>query len=392
MEWSPGGASASSVVRGDLAVTYPPATAVDAAAALELLDAALTPVELPHVLAAVAGWWRTRAAASAACAAVVDDHLHAIHAACTRAQGSPCTVLMEQCRLNEASIQARLEREFQFAGPTQWLPLECDGRALGMLALAGAPATEVPPLWLDVTRRLLLHARDRADRLLHARLESLAEFCAGAGHEINNPLGTIVGRTQLLARAERDPQRLRTLGAIGGQALRARDMIGDVMLFARPPEPSPVAVRLAGAVAAVAARLAEDLAAGGVELHGSRDSAVEIAADPAQLEIVVSELMRNSLQAMSGGGILTIDVASREVDGRAMAELIVSDEGPGLSPLEREHLFDPFYSGRQAGRGFGFGLSKCWRIVTQHQGCIHAVPREGGLTMIVHWPMWAAKE
>ena len=68
------------------------------------------------------------------------------------------------------------------------------------------------------------------------RLESLAEFAAGAGHELNNPVATIVGRVQLLLRDETDPARRQALETIAGQAYRIRDMISDVMLFARPPE------------------------------------------------------------------------------------------------------------------------------------------------------------
>ena len=69
-----------------------------------------------------------------------------------------------------------------------------------------------------------------------SRLESLAEFAAGAGHELNNPLATIVGRVQLLLRDETDPARRQALETIAGQAYRVRDMISDVMLFARPPQ------------------------------------------------------------------------------------------------------------------------------------------------------------
>ena len=77
-----------------------------------------------------------------------------------------------------------------------------------------------------------------------AKLEALAEFAAGAGHEINNPATTIAGRATLLLRDETDPIRRQALKTIGGQAYRIRDMIGDLMLFARPPEPQPVFLQL----------------------------------------------------------------------------------------------------------------------------------------------------
>jgi hypothetical protein len=67
--------------------------------------------------------------------------------------------------------------------------------------------------------------------------------------------------------------------------------------------------------------------------------------------------------------------------------LAVVDNGPGLTDLEREHLFDPFFSGRQAGRGLGFGLPKAWRIITLHGGRIEfEASAMGGAKFIVHWP------
>ncbi len=80
-----------------------------------------------------------------------------------------------------------------------------------------------------------------------SRLEALAEFAAGAGHEINNPLATILGRAELLQRridrvvpSGEAVEARRDLAIIAGQAQRIRDMIGDLMLFARPPAPKLV--------------------------------------------------------------------------------------------------------------------------------------------------------
>jgi signal transduction histidine kinase len=57
--------------------------------------------------------------------------------------------------------------------------------------------------------------------------------------------------------------------------------------------------------------------------------------------------------------------------------ICVRDDGPGITPDERQHIFDPFYSARQAGRGLGLGLSKCWRIVTNHGGRIEVASQPG---------------
>ena len=75
------------------------------------------------------------------------------------------------------------------------------------------------------------------------------------------------------------------------------------------------------------------------------------------------------------------------VDAVPSAVVTVTDNGRGLSETDRAHLFDPFYSGRDAGRGLGFGLCKCWRIVTNHGGWIDVDAAPGvGTTFRVFWP------
>jgi signal transduction histidine kinase len=226
-------------------------------------------------------------------------------------------------------------------------------------------------------------AGDTDDALLRAKLEAMAEFAAGAGHEINNPLAAISGRAQLLLKDETDPERRRHLITIGAQALRIRDMIGDAMLFARPPEPQPQAVCVSDALERVQQSLAESLDHRQLSIGGARDADVVLQADPTQLEIVLSELLRNAIRFAPAGSTIDVDVHRSESES---ATIIVRDRGPGLSEIDREHLFDPFYSGRQAGRGLGFGLPKCWRIVTLHGGRIR--PDEcDGFAMHVEWPV-----
>jgi len=221
-----------------------------------------------------------------------------------------------------------------------------------------------------------------------SRLESLAEFAAGAGHELNNPIATIVGRVQLLLADEADPERRKALATIGGQAYRIRDMIGDLMLFARPPRPEPKVVDLAELAAEVAVR---PQPADGDELRRrveiETNGAVPVWADPTQLSVVIDELVSNSLEATRDGGTVTVGAVAVEHDGRRWGRLDVADTGSGLDETDRQHLFDPFYSGRQAGRGLGFGLPKCWRIVDGHRGRIDVeTPEGGGVIFRVFWP------
>jgi signal transduction histidine kinase len=225
------------------------------------------------------------------------------------------------------------------------------------------------------------------DNFEGAKLAALAEFAAGAGHEINNPLATISGRVQLLLRTESDPERRRALATIGGQAARIRDMIGDLMLFARPPVPAPRQLDLNEVVGDVAVALADKLAESDCRLKVETNGRPEIWADRGQLEVVISCLLQNSIEASARRGVIRVALQAIQDGDQAMALFRVSDEGCGIDDRVRDHLFDPFFSGRPAGRGLGFGLSKCWRIVTNHGGKISVASAPGGATTFeVTWP------
>ncbi|QDT17954.1 sensor histidine kinase [Alienimonas californiensis] len=204
---------------------------------------------------------------------------------------------------------------------------------------------------------------DFANRLRDAKLAAMAEFCAGAGHEINNPAAAIHGRCSLLLRNCQDPALARELRVISEQALRIRDMIADALLFADPPEPRPEPVWLGEVVEEALPGLRERAADYGCTLE-TDCAPVPLNADPEQLAVVVASLARNAVEA----GAHRLRLRGRLRGGRAL--LWVSDDGAGFTEQERTHAFDPFFSGRQAGRGLGFGLPKCWRIVTVHGGTL----------------------
>ena len=277
------------------------------------------------------------------------------------------------------------------------VPFELNGDALGGAFLFGIKSLRDYQPLADASARLVaqLCALTRATRknqcerqLRDLKLEALAEFAAGAGHEINNPVATIVGRTSLLLKNESDSERRRALETIGGQALRIRDMIGDAMTFARPPEPVCESICASEDIDRVVESLREQFARHETSLKLEVDSDIRLQADGEQFRVVVSCLLRNSLEAMRHGGAVTIQL-SRKKDKIEVARLTVRDDGPGLDAIEAEHLFDPFFSGRQAGRGLGFGLSRCWRILQMHGGQIDVETVEGKPGLVVHtdWPI-----
>lgn len=246
-------------------------------------------------------------------------------------------------------------------------------------AIDGIPSL-LPSLTAKLGRLAALE-REFRETLETEKLESLAELAAGAGHEINNPLAIIGGRSQLLLRDEQSPERQRELALIVAQVRRANEMIADMRLFSRPPEPEPEAFDLVELVNQTVAEFADQATDRAIDLVRTEQiEPVQIEADPVQIGVVLHAIVRNALEAIGREGVVEISVRRTPVG----AEVSVADDGPGILPEERRHLFDPFYSARQAGRGLGFGLSKAWRIVTNHGGQIEvdSEPGEGAVFVV----------
>jgi signal transduction histidine kinase len=249
-----------------------------------------------------------------------------------------------------------------------------------------------------------------------AKLEALYQFAYGLSHEINNPLANIATRAQTLLVDERDPERRRKLATINQQAFRAHEMIADLMLFARPPAlqllPTDMA-ELADRVVAEMRPLAEEQ--GAALLRSGTTQPLIANVDPTQIAVALRALVQNSLDAMRGSGRIEVSAESVLSTPHSVLstqgaphppiptphfapapnpqsairnlKLAVADTGPGITPEIRPHIFDPFFSGREAGRGLGLGLSKAWRIVREHGGTIEVEsPSTGGAVFTIALP------
>lgn len=283
---------------------------------------------------------------------------------------------------------APLQRQV-LSEPTEGWGVVCD-RSLE--AATAEDAAGVEAALNAVTRRLLPRADGTGCRFPESRLlEALAEFSAGAGHEINNPLGSILGQAAAALRSRPGIELQQALELIGAQAWRIRDMIGNTMLFARPPavERREVDCELAAREIVQAIQEQPGFETPPVTVEAASDLP-RLWADDSQLRTLISCLVRNAIEASNSVGsrdAVRVTIGwNREVDA---LELCVADRGSGLaSDTVRRHLFDPFFSGRPAGRGLGFGLSLSWQIVRRHQGmmfCESAADR--GLRVHVGLPL-----
>jgi signal transduction histidine kinase len=220
-----------------------------------------------------------------------------------------------------------------------------------------------------------------AEQLRAQKLSALAEFAAGAGHEINNPLAVISGQAQYLLRSEQEAPRQQALQTIIGQAQRVHEMLRELMQFARPPRPEMQQLDVLSLAREVLTSLTELADGHRVRLIYPEDRpAIHLHADPGQLRTALTCLLRNAIEAAGTDGWASVrleQAACNQVD------VVVEDSGSGPAWQQRQHLFDPFYSGRQAGRGRGLGLPTAWRLAREQGGDVRFVGLPGGPTRFI---------
>ena len=214
------------------------------------------------------------------------------------------------------------------------------------------------------------------NQLLHAdRLVTVGQLAAGMAHEINEPLGGILGFAQLIQKTPDLPEQvMRDLDKIVKAAIHTRDIIRKLMLFSRQMPTQKSATDLNERVLSCLDLLEPRIRKGGIRVVTELDTAVPvIVADPAQIHQILVNLVVNAVQAMTPGGTLTLRTSH---DGERVS-LSVEDTGCGMTPETKDRIFVPFFTTKDIGEGTGLGLSVVLGIVTAHGGDI-AVESEPG--------------
>lgn len=207
------------------------------------------------------------------------------------------------------------------------------------------------------------------------RLAAIGQLAAGVAHELNEPLNTILGFAQLAQKTPRLPaQALADLGKIADAALHARNIIRELLLFARQGKPGEARVNLNPIIQDEMHFFESLCGKSGVELRRVIDSGLpEITGNKSQIRQVISNLMVNALQAMPDGGILTLQTAC----DASWVYLLVTDTGIGMSDEIKESIFLPFFTTKDVDQGTGLGLSVAHGIVSSHGGEIHVESEKG---------------
>ncbi len=215
------------------------------------------------------------------------------------------------------------------------------------------------------------------EQVLHAdRLATIGQLAAGLAHELNEPLGGILGFSQLLGKSPRLCEEDRTdVYKIRDASLIAREVVQKLLLFARQAPPRRSAVDMEELFRSALGLLESRARSSGVAFQRSGvQPAPRVYGDRAQLLQVLVNLLVNAVQASKPGQTVELDVTCTERTLR----LSVSDSGEGIPAENLERIFLPFFTTKSLGEGTGLGLAVSHGIVLAHGGTIHAENRPGG--------------
>jgi signal transduction histidine kinase len=233
--------------------------------------------------------------------------------------------------------------------------------------------------------------RSAENRLIQAaKLAAVGEMAAGIAHELNNPLTTVTGFSELvLEDLPQDFSYREELEMVSREAHRASDVVRRLLDFSRQGERTRTRADLNEVVNDVVALTRHLIQTNHVGLSLQLDENLPwVSIDRNQMKQVLLNLIHNALQAMPKGGELFVVTAPAAREERNWVVMSVRDSGVGISPADQNRIFEPFFTTKGDRGGTGLGLSVTYGIVTDHGGAIEIASEPNkGSTFTVWLPL-----
>jgi two-component system cell cycle sensor histidine kinase/response regulator CckA len=249
----------------------------------------------------------------------------------------------------------------------------------------------------DITAEKELEAQLRRSQ----KMEAVGRLAGGVAHDFNNMLAVILGFGELAQQSLRPDDPVQShLAEIVQAAQRSADLTKQLLAFARKQAVAPKVVNLNAALESLQTMMSrlvgEDIAVRVVP--GPDLGSVKI--DPAQVDHIVANLVANARDAIANVGTITLETSNVHVrpdgewgEGTVSGDyvaLAVSDSGTGMDAATKEHIFEPFYTTKEQGKGTGLGLATVYGIVRQNGGFIDVESEPGaGTKFTIHLPRYA---
>ncbi len=233
----------------------------------------------------------------------------------------------------------------------------------------------------DIERRHLMDQQmAQADKLA-----SIGEFSAGIAHEINNPLGIILGYTQLLLRDEPEPtEKHQDLKTIEKHVRNCKSIVQDLLNFARSSQNEKKPVDIHKIIADVVNFIQQHSRSDNIAIKKDFDPHIpSLVLDEKKINQVFMNLIMNARHAVSDSGVIRLSTRFEPSADRVFIR--VADTGYGIEKNNLSRIFDPFFTTKPTGEGTGLGLSVSYGIIKSHGGQIEvdSTPEKGSLFTVI---------
>ena len=297
-------------------------------------------------------------------------------------EGRPVGDVISIANLSEAIAEVLTHREAQRELEFRHKVGDCDRILVATMIAMGTE--EVLLILNDLTDE-----RERQERLyLTDRLASVGEMASGIAHELNNPLTSVIGLSQLLAEEDISDDAKEDVEAIYSEAQRAAGVVRNLLTFARKHVPVRQLAQINKVLDDMLKLRAYEHRVNNIQVDTRfAPELPEIMVDYFQMQQVFLNIILNAEAAMieaHNQGTLTI--TTERIDNTIKVSF--TDDGPGIAEDNLSRLFNPFFTTKEVGKGTGLGLSICYGIVTGHGGKIYAQSELGkGATFVVELPI-----
>ena len=234
--------------------------------------------------------------------------------------------------------------------------------------------------------------KESQEAMVHQeKMVGVGQLAAGIAHELNTPLGTIIGYAQMLREdLSQQPANAASLADVEeviGQANRCRDLVKNLLNFSRRPAMEKADADVNDIVRKIISLIEHDFEMKRVRIHMDLDPVLpRTKANENEIAQVILNLAHNAADSMPEGGDLYVSTSYSENTDRIRID--VHDTGCGIKESDRNRVFEPFFTTKEVGRGTGLGLSICYKIVENHLGSIEFDTVTGeGTTFRVYLPV-----
>lgn len=262
-----------------------------------------------------------------------------------------------------------------------------DGKGIPVEISASLIEYQGKPADMAIVRDVTERKKLQGQLILTDRLASIGELAAGVAHELNNPLTSVIGFSELILGHDLPPEIRDDLMIVKKEAERISRIVQNLLTFARAQSAQKQVLNINDVIVKVLELRAYEQKVNNIQVVKRLADVPDIIADYSQLQQVFVNLIINAEYFMTeahGKGVLTV-ITERADD---MVRVSVTDDGPGISEKNMRRIFSPFSTTKAVGKGTGLGLSICHGIVTAHGGSIRAESQPGeGTTFIVELPV-----